>query len=93
MDQDHRAGPPTIRELDFSEFHPIDHLPATARCRSLPGGTRRHISLAWDYKWPTQIKRATLCRLGRHQWMPGWHGEQPCMVCRNCTCSVTRECT
>jgi len=41
---DHATGPPAINDLDFSEFHPIDHLPATARCRSLPGGTRRHIS-------------------------------------------------
>lgn len=77
-------GPPRIRELDFSEFHPLDHLPASAYCRSLPGGIRRHLAYGWQYKWPTQLGRMTLCRVGWHRWTKGWHHDEPCVLCRNC---------
>jgi hypothetical protein len=77
-------GPPRIRELDFSDFHPIDHYPGTAYCRSLPGGFRRHLSLAWEFKWPQALGRATLCRIGRHRWVQGWVKDKPSTICRNC---------
>jgi hypothetical protein len=77
-------GPPRIRELDFSGFHPIDHYPGTGRCRSLPGGFRRHLDLAWEFKWPQQLGRATWCRIGRHKWVDGWAKDVPCSLCRNC---------
>lgn len=81
---DHDGEPPVIRELDFSEFHPLDHWPGTSDCRSLPGGARRHLALGWEYKWPSQAARATLCRVGWHKWVHGWSHDQPCMLCRHC---------
>jgi hypothetical protein len=56
--------------LDFSQFHPLDHRPAGSRCRSLPGGTRNHLRLAWQFHRREQalapLYRLILCPLGRH---------------------------
>jgi hypothetical protein len=78
------TGPPTIRHLDFSEFHPLDHWPAGPRCGSLPGGWRNHLSLAWTYRWSPQLAAETLCRIGRHRWCQGWHYGEPGTWCGNC---------
>jgi hypothetical protein len=64
--------PPEIRELDFSEFHPLDHLPGSARCRELPGGIRNHLAMAWEYKWRREVAVQTLCRIGRHHECNAW---------------------
>lgn len=76
--------PPMIRELDFSEFHPLDHWPGCGYCRSLPGGVRNHLALAWAYKWPDLLARRTRCRVGWHRWVRGWRGEVPLMLCAFC---------
>lgn len=84
-------------KLDYSQFHPLDHWPGTGRCRSLPGGTRNHLQLAWDYQRREQALRPIywllLCRIGRHadrvwyQYRPD--GTQRIMPC--CTyCDWTR---
>jgi hypothetical protein len=54
-------------ELDFSRFHPLDHRPGGARCRSLYGGTRNHLVMAWQFKWSARLRELTLCRLGWHE--------------------------
>jgi hypothetical protein len=72
-------------KLDFSEFHPLDHSPGGRRRRQLPGGLRNHLHLAWTFKWSEQLRRATLCRMGRHHWCTGWTlrlGE--CRICSGC---------
>lgn len=61
-----------FRELDFSQFHPLDHWPGSARCRSLYGGWRNHLRMAWDYKWSGDLRSHTLCRIGRHRWGRTW---------------------
>lgn len=76
--------PPVIRALDFSEFHPLDHRLASGYCRSLPGGWRNHLDLAWDFRWKPQLAAATLCRLDHHRWLTGWHRDVPVSVCGNC---------
>jgi hypothetical protein len=58
-------------KLDFTRFHPLDHWPGTLRCRQLPGGTRNHLTLAWQYKWSRQLAAVTLCAIGRHRWLTG----------------------
>jgi hypothetical protein len=80
----HEQGSPKIRELDFSEFHPLDHCPAMSRCRSLPGGTRRHIALAMEFKWPSQLAQLTRCRVAWHRYTEGWCHDKPCVICRDC---------
>lgn len=56
--------------LDFSQYHGLDHWPGTRHCRSLPGGTRNHLRMTWDYRRRDQLLRplhtAVLCRIGRH---------------------------
>jgi hypothetical protein len=65
-----RAGNVARMRLDFSEFHPLDHWPATARCRSLPGGAVRHLRYAWVFRRREQamtpLYKLLRCPLGRH---------------------------
>jgi len=73
--------------IDVSEFHPLDHWPGDMRCRTLPGGFRRHMSYAWDFKarhwW--RIRRRTLCRLRWHNMVDAWRRDEgPVRVCRAC---------
>lgn len=70
-----------IERLDFSMFHGLDHWPGSAYCRSQYGGWRRHLKLAWEFKW----RGRTLCLLGLHEWCKagdstGWTG-QSCWFC------------
>jgi hypothetical protein len=71
-------GPPRIDadKLDFSEFHPLDHWPGSAYCRSLPGGTRNHLDMAWHYKWRGILAAETLCRIGRHEMTTVWRRDR-----------------
>jgi len=64
---------PEIKELDFSQFHPLMHRPFSRECFGWYGGPTRHIELWWDYQRPDPIG-AVLCRLGRHDMTPYWRG-------------------
>ena len=59
-------------KLDFSQFHPLDHFPASRRCRSLPGGWRNHLKMAWDFKWSRELAYYTRCKLGYHRYGRAW---------------------
>jgi hypothetical protein len=84
-------GPPQVKELDFSEFHPLgDHRPGDHRCRTLPGGWRNHLSLAWEYRWLPALSASTWCRVGCHEWRRGWKYRTPIVLCRNCWRSSTQ---
>jgi hypothetical protein len=85
--------PPNIRELDFSEFHPLDHTPGSRYCRELPGGTRNHLSLAWQFKWSMNLAAATRCRIGRHHKSEWWdrHRDKPEFRCWDCGKKLDHE--
>jgi len=51
-------------QLDFSEFHPLDH--TLLECCGYPGGWRRHLEYRWDFQWRDRVRKHTSCRLGRH---------------------------
>ncbi len=61
-----------MAKLHFDRFHPLDHWPGSARCRSFYGGWRNHLSLAWWVIWRDRvlrpIRRPLWCPLGRHRW-------------------------
>jgi hypothetical protein len=59
-------------QLDFSQFHPLDHFPGTRRCRSLPGGTLNHLVMDWQYRRQDQLRALTLCKIGRHGYGGVW---------------------
>lgn len=58
--------------LDFSQWHPLDHWPGTRRCRQHYGGWRRHLHVAWMMGRRDQVvgwfARPTTCVVGRHSW-------------------------
>jgi hypothetical protein len=61
--------------LDFSEFHPLDHSIWEPYCWGWAGGIPRHIKLWWAYqfKWPWQpyfAKRS--CDKGIHNVVAYW---------------------
>lgn len=64
-------------KLDFSQFHPLDHWPASKRCMSLPGGPKNHMSLAWQYKWRDKLvepwARIFRCSFGKHKFITWTH--------------------
>lgn len=53
-----------IRELNFSQFHALDHVPGSPYCWTQYGGLRIHLKYGWDLRWRGWI----LCPLGRHRW-------------------------
>lgn len=59
-------------KLDFSQWHPLDHWPGSARCRGFFGGWPHHLRIAWLYhrKWQLQsfLLRHSLCLIGRHTY-------------------------
>lgn len=76
------TGPPTIRQVDFSEFHDLFH-PLWA-CRGYPGGWRRHVSLTWEYRVRPALLKQTACRVGRHypvQWFSQHGSGTSCLYC------------
>lgn len=82
-------------ELDFSEFHPLDHWPGGAYCRSLPGGTRNHLALTWRFRRKQQLiqpfHRVFRCWWGKHQWAL-WQtaGANPIVTPQCVYCPATR---
>lgn len=70
MDDDELRYPPSeeqLRNLDFSEFHPLDHWPGSARCHEFFGGWRHHLRITWAFRRKPQLLAATRCRLGWHR--------------------------
>lgn len=71
---------PDIRRFDFSVFHPQDHRAWDDRCRTLPGGGRRHLRDWWDYRFeyrPDLLVGRLACRLlRRHDYRDSWHAHQ-----------------
>ncbi|WP_286929899.1 MULTISPECIES: hypothetical protein [Aeromicrobium] len=49
------------------EIHFIDHRLWDQRCATLPGGRRKHLKMAWRYIWKSDLRAATVCRVGRHR--------------------------
>lgn len=74
---DTSAAPDFSGTLDFSIFHPLDHAAWEARCRTLPGGPRRHLDDWYAYKCafrPDDLWARLKCRLGNsHDWQESWH--------------------
>lgn len=79
-------------KIDFSQFHPLDHWPGTARCRASYGGWRHHLHIAWVYRRRDEVVNAALtpiqlvrCRLGRHHTYR-YHGPHGFRVgCTHCS--------
>jgi hypothetical protein len=67
-------GPPVVDVdgLDFSQFHDLMHRPFGPYCWTMYGGPRRHVALWWKYQASPDIRRATLCRVDRHEWADCW---------------------
>lgn len=61
-------------KLDFSQWHPYDHLPLSKRCREHYGGFRRHMWLLWRFKWDmrAKVKKITHCIWGKHSSSSMW---------------------
>jgi hypothetical protein len=57
-----------IRKLNFSQFHPLDHYPFEKRCWEFYGGPVTHIQYGWQFKWKSDIRAHTRCRIGWHKW-------------------------
>lgn len=80
---------PNIKKLDFSQFHPLDHMPFTSECRGYYGGGKGHFLLLWEYRWRRRIITHTLCQINHHEWCDGWIKDKmgdrhPVRVCWNC---------
>jgi hypothetical protein len=86
------TGPPNIdpKKIDFSQFHPFDHIPGGTRCFALYGGPKQHMKLSWEFYWSSELRRVTLCRIGRHKYVDGWQRKskddpwQALTTCRDC---------
>lgn len=60
-------GPPELKSIEIGEdFHDLLH--PLWRCWD----RKRHLSLAWEYRWQPELRRMTLCRLGRHRLSKTW---------------------
>lgn len=70
MDEPRKPPDFTRAELDFSEYHPLDH--SLWRCEHYPGGHRRHLQYRWEFQWHSRIRRWTRCPLGLHRWVQAW---------------------
>lgn len=74
---------PFVGELDFSEYHPLDHRPLARRCREhYPYGVRSgwyHVWLDWNYRRGPAVRANTLCRLGRHSYSK--FNREQCWAC------------
>lgn len=56
-----------VAQLNFDEFHPLDHPVWTRRCREFYGGPRRHLEMWWAFKAHDWLHGHTLCKVGRHR--------------------------
>lgn len=56
-----------VKNLDFSQFHDLMHMPFTPYCWRMFGGPRRHMTLWWEHVAVSELRRNTLCQFGRHR--------------------------
>jgi hypothetical protein len=83
VSEEKREGPPVVRKLDFSQYHPLDH--SVWECKGYPGGRRRHLAYRWDFQWRDRLRGQTLCRAGRHAPVQWWSkGGKAGVTCRGC---------
>jgi hypothetical protein len=52
-------------------FHDLMH--SVWRCHD----RRLHLSRAWEYRWEPELRRQTLCRVGRHRITKSWRRSPP----------------
>jgi hypothetical protein len=57
---------PNARIEFADDFHDLMH--SVWRCHN----RRLHLSRAWEYRWEPELRRHTLCRVGRHQLVKTW---------------------
>jgi len=59
-------------ELDFSEFHPLDHSVLSSECSEYPGGRMRHASLYYQYPltgwFLREVWARVACPFGFHRF-------------------------
>lgn len=53
--------------IDFSQFHPLDH--PLSRCHGYPGGWRTHLKYRWEFQWREDLVTRWLHLIGRHHWI------------------------
>lgn len=91
MNEYHEPPDLTGKELDFSQFHPLDHGIWSKECPAHYGGRAQHLSLTWEYRWSEELRARTICLVGRHRRVtmhgrddPGekWAWVQD--ICRDC---------
>lgn len=72
---------PELPELDFSQYHPLDHWPFSARCRDHYGGGRHHLRIAWRFRRRDEVvgvfARVSTCVIGRHKWQVWRRSNRP----------------
>lgn len=75
-------------QLDFTQFHPLDHWVGTRLCRSYHGGAIQHLRLKWWYQWSEPLlwlpHRMFMCPFGRHEILIGGRETYSayCQFCR-----------
>ena len=78
-----------MRDLDFSQWHPLDHRPGKA-CQKFFGGISWHLNLSWNYKWRRIILASTACKVGIHSpadaivYLDDNDEGIPFRICHNC---------
>lgn len=63
-------------EIDFSEFHPLDHSILDPYCWGWAGGIPRHIHLWWlfQFQWPWHnVLARRSCHKGYHNVVAYWN--------------------
>ncbi len=75
-------GPPKIKELDFTGFHPLDH--TVWACRGYPGGRRTHLAYRWDFQWRDKLRKWFLCPVNRHIPVTWWGQGRTGISCQAC---------
>ena len=83
-----------LYRVDFSELQALDHHIWEGYCRTLPGGRRRHLSLAGNFKWKPDLRAATC--VGSVFIAAGRHSDAIRRVCwrppASCTSTAGRRC-
>lgn len=70
------------KKVDFSGFHPLDHL--LYQCRNYPGGWRTHLKYRWQFQWRSAIYSKTKCLVGWHHPGQAWSKNETWVICTDC---------